>query len=210
VKACIIEPHYDDAWLSMGNYILAHPEIDFTIISVSCSKYNDKNETELLPKYAKNIKITYSLRAPDLVWKDRILPDPKTVDERQESVGTYMNVSAVNIFTIRKNLCTIFSDNDYDMTFIPLGIQHPMHVVLGAILGGTHTYLDSPYAYKKKFLPLVKELTIGSEDVWEHGIDNNERKTEIFKKVYKSQSFFFKGDCLSRPERIIKFKPIDL
>ena len=38
----IIEPHYDDAWINLGGFILKNPQINYKIVSICSSNKNNK------------------------------------------------------------------------------------------------------------------------------------------------------------------------
>ena len=209
----IIEPHYDDAWLSLGNFILGNPKKDFKIISISTSKFNYKNETAKLSKRFKNIQ-TVDIAFPDLLWSSRRLPDPINLFEhvsiQKNYIVSYSQLGKSYEQIIEK---IIYNISENDILLFPIGIQHPMHVICSAIgkrLSKNYKvwwYLDNPYAYKKKFHNLTREvinfLELEYKTVWDYK-ENNNKKTKIFMEYYQSQLFFQKGFCEKNPEYIFK------
>jgi hypothetical protein len=70
MKIAIIEPHYDDAWINLGGYILKNPEIDFYIVSLCKDYLNSANATKLLSDLLPNVQ-TKALALNGISWGAR-------------------------------------------------------------------------------------------------------------------------------------------
>lgn len=66
-KIVIIEPHYDDAWINLGGFILKNPKVRFKVVSVSYDGYNYKNETAQLANLLPNVE-TKALKFRGIHW----------------------------------------------------------------------------------------------------------------------------------------------
>lgn len=173
----IVEPHYDDAWINLGGYILKHPKTDFKIISISHNLANKKYETQKLPKILPNVK-TKALRFRGVSWGfvHRI--------KRENYEKFFLKInklgSLLSVSKIIEDEC-----KDQDIVFMPLGTLHPQHIVVSNLNLNlpVRYYIEWPYCYEEPgyFDPLIDNAEVVDIS------DVLTRKIDIFSQVYKSQ-----------------------
>jgi hypothetical protein len=176
-KIAIIEPHYDDAWINLGGYILKNPNLHFRIISISYDGLNNKNETKKLANLLPNIE-TKPLKFRGIHWN--LIHKIK----KENYVRYFLKINKIQSlekvsFAIEKNC------RDVDLVIKPLGTLHPQHVVVSHIKIGLPTkhYVEWPYCYEEKryidkYMEHAKIIDIS---------DVIKKKIEIFSQVYKTQ-----------------------
>lgn len=176
-KVVMIEPHYDDAWINLGGFILKNPEISFKIISVSYDGYNNKNETEKLSSLLPNVE-TKALKLKGIHWNliHRI--------KKENYMRYFLKINKIESL---KEVAACLQENciGADVVLMPLGTLHPQHVVVGNIkidLSAKH-YIEWPYCYEEegyfdRYMEHAEVIDIS---------DVVERKIEIFSQVYKTQ-----------------------
>lgn len=211
----IIEPHFDDAWLSMGNYILKNKKEEFVIISVAIDETNNNFNMKGLMQWCPNIVKMYSLMHYDYGWKQRETQVLKTYEEYCEQNTRYLNNFGTESKFIAKNINDIilkdFRKYFYKTKiFLPIGMQNPMHVIVANLpiiyeKNNLYLYQDVPYAFKNKFVFLIPEIVKNRnlELIYENDGSNNKKKLEIFNFVYSKQ-FFLRQSCESSKEKIYK------
>jgi len=176
-RITIVEPHYDDAWINLGGYILKHPEIDFKIISVSYDGFNKAYETQKLSNLLPNVK-TKALKFRGIHWNliHRI--------KRENYVRYFLKVNKLEFLS---DVSKIIEDEckDQDLVIMPLGTLHPQHVVVSSLSLKlpTKCYIEWPYCYEDvgyfdNLMPRADVIDIS---------DVINRKVEIFSQVYKTQ-----------------------
>lgn len=173
----IIEPHYDDAWINLGGYMLKHPEISFKIISISYDGFNKAYETEKLSSLLPNVK-TKALKFRGIHWN--LIHRIKSENYISYFLKTNKLESLLDLSEIIETEC-----KDQDLVLMPLGTLHPQHVVVSNLKLNlpTKCYIEWPYCYEElgyfdKFMPEAEVIDIT-------GVI--ERKIEIFSKVYGTQ-----------------------
>lgn len=207
----IIEPHYDDAWLSMGNYILKNKKENFVIISISIDETNNSYNSKLLMQYCPNIVKVFGMNKEDFGWKQREKKDIQTYGEYLDQSLRYLDFWSMQKRFIEKELFIFMKEYNRDgmRVFIPMGIQNPMHVIVSNLMicmvNDIYVYQDVPYAFKKKFDFLIPKIVEENclELIYENDGSKNEKKFEIFNAVYSKQ-FFLKESCKSSKEKIYK------
>lgn len=173
----VVEPHYDDAWINLGGFILNNPEIKFKIISVSYDGVNKNYETQKLSEILPNVE-TKALKFRGIHWNliHRI---------KKENYMRYF--LKINKLESLEEVAVHIKENcaGADVVLMPLGTLHPQHVVVGNIKIdlSVERYIEWPYCYEKKgyFDKYMKHAEI---------IDTSgviEKKIEIFSQVYKTQ-----------------------
>jgi hypothetical protein len=173
----IIEPHYDDAWINLGGYILKHPEIGFKIISISYDGFNKAYETQKLANLLPNVE-TKALKLRGIHWNliHRI--------KRENYLRYFLKVNKLESLSDLSKIIEGECKNE-DLILMPLGTLHPQHVVVSSLklnLPIKH-YIEWPYCYEEpgyfdKFMSSAETIDVS---------DVIGRKIEIFSQVYKTQ-----------------------
>jgi len=178
----VIEPHFDDALLSMGAFLLKCKE-PIKIISIFQRK-EDVNETKLIKEFE---------------FKHIILGGYKDMQYRLfKKRYKFRDVKNKMDFLYEK-LEKDLSNNinlDKDIVFKPLGIGHPVHLLISDMEfsreKNTFYYRDFPHSYKfvkngflmsriKGLFPKFKlDFVVKDKELIK-------KKFELFKKYYKSQ-----------------------
>lgn len=178
VTRLIVEPHPDDAFLSLGEHIeKAWKEDQIYIVSV----YADKRRTSEAVNYAAAVGAgSFSFE----------LVQSKMKGERGKGIEP----------TLNHQLTSLCEKLDVDVVLLPLGLQHPDHLrVSKAKPKGNHVlryYVDTPYQLKLKNGQQLRERTTGMVvDSMLYPSARKYRHAEIF----KSQSKFFH---FNPPEKI--------
>lgn len=126
MKILVVEPHPDDAFLSLGWHIRKlWAEEDVTILTV----YADARRTKEATAYAESVgakSLCLGLAETKMLasgTKTRMVPE----------------------------LATALKGIPYDRVIFPLGLQHPDHLSVAATRpAGAWRYLDTPYQTKQK------------------------------------------------------------
>ncbi|MFK7984886.1 MAG: hypothetical protein AB8I08_02570 [Sandaracinaceae bacterium] len=157
----IVEPHYDDAWLSLGGTILSQPEIGFFIVSVSRSPENQQHRTRALESELPNVR-TADLALEDLGWNRR------EVGRRRKEAGV---ADWRALFDLDNGLTAgeledrvvAAMPSSIEVVCLPLGLVHPMHDVLSrlALDRPTVRYFEYPYGYFTGWEAALTERTDG-------------------------------------------------
>jgi hypothetical protein len=177
----IVEPHYDDAWINLGGFILKNPDRNFTIISACYDAPNKLNETKHLEKFLPNVK-TKSLQYKGIHYDLR----------KKLKIDEYKN------FFCKLNKLDDYSKFEnhlaeelrrFDLVLLPLGFDslghHPQHLLISKLnISNCLYYSEFPYNFTKKagfnpaFLNKFHKIDISGQV---------SRKIDIFREVYKSQ-----------------------
>jgi len=198
----IIEPHYDDAWLNLGGFIILHPQYRFRIISIAENKKNKINETKNLSKLFPNV-YTFALHFWGVPWSF------------QGSLE-----KAIKEFCV-KNSLTDLNDLlrfleplvvDCDEVILPLGMEHPQHYIVSQIplqkINITVAfYREFPYFFPPRLsafdgiLPAIRNKLHHVKALKQRlqGLRAKriliesclKQKLEVLSSVYQSQSFLF-------------------
>jgi len=180
MKIAVVEPHADDAFLSLGahmeDWIKKGKEV--TIITV----YHDIKRGNEAEAYA---------RAIGAEWRGVGLP------EHGGGLAEAFEVPTPGLGWVLR---------EFSRVYAPLGLQHPEHRAVARALPGAYVYLEIPYAYKLKNRAEVDELTSFPEYglysiLTAHG--RKARHTGIFKSQSK---FFFYND----PKELVRHPEIIL
>ncbi len=173
----IIEPHYDDAWINLGGFILLHPEINFHIISISYDGFNKAYETQKISLILPNVKTT-ALKFRGIHWnmKHRI--------KEENFIRYFLKINKLNSLSDISKIIEEKCKNE-DLVLMPLGTLHPQHIVVSNIrlnLPVKH-YIEWPYCYEEP--GYINTLMDNAEVIDISKVIN--QKTEIFSQVYKTQ-----------------------
>jgi len=193
MKIAILEPHSDDAFLCLGGFILTHRKHELKIITISGSEHNKENETKKLEELFDNVT-TQNFNIRD------IIRGKKGEHSFYKEFGIERkNLSLKAIFRVMNNVDFEGMNRylnkklkSFDAVILPLGLDHPMHKLVSKLKfkNPTFYYKEFPYSgmpsNKEEFIGLIsdkrkKTLLFGGN------IRNN--KTELFKRIYKSQWF---------------------
>lgn len=176
-KIVIIEPHYDDAWINLGGYILKNPNLHFKIVSISYDGLNNKNETQQLASILPNVE-TKALKFRGVHWN--LIHKIKKENYIRYFLKINKLQSLTQVSSIIKENCT-----DADLVLRPLGTLHPQHVVVSHINIDLPVkyYVEWPYCYEEegcidKYMDRAEIIDIS---------DVIKKKIEIFSQVYKTQ-----------------------
>lgn len=166
MRILVVEPHPDDAFLSLG-WHLEHlwKNDERCILTV----YADAKRTKEAEAYAKAI----GARSEVIGLEESKMNGGKRVTEVVE-LAEYLEE---------------LENQHWDKIFFPVGLQHPDHLSVAATrLPGCYRYLDTPYQTKQKLAEILLEKVEGwtvdsilfpSSRKWRH------------EEVFKSQSRFF-------------------
>lgn len=206
MKVAIIEPHYDDCWLNVGGFMLRNRQHDYRVITVSKDDNwgNNVNNTRKLAKYIPNFQ-SVEFRYDSLdVNSERVKQQmQKSGASSLDELFSKMNQLSTEDEVIAKARESV---QGYDAVFLPLGMNHPMHVLMRSwsfdqpIL----RYQEYPYAYYAEEAENIGELTKGMKR-FEYDISKVlAEKENIFREVYSSEIF-----VLSLPECTRKLSDLD-
>ncbi|MCK4251412.1 hypothetical protein KAX97_08180 [candidate division WOR-3 bacterium] len=207
----IIEPHFDDAWLNLGGFILLNPNTLFKILTVSkCEDWNKVNHTAELSKILPNVctlALNYdSISVPRTQIEGELDKRDirRVVDEEMKQKGVksypelFLHNNDLKEMTIILERIKSFI-NDADAVFQPLGLYHPMHIVVSQFQFNKKSYRYSEYPYK--FYSSEKEnLQRIRLQLKEHIVDISEvvkEKVRIFKSIYTTQRYILSESIVS-------------
>jgi hypothetical protein len=134
----VVEPHPDDAFLSVG-WHLEHVwrEYQRTIVTV----YSDEQRTKEVKSYAMAVGAS------------------SIVIGLEESPMS--RITSIQTITL---LRSCLAQLKWDEIVFPLGLQHPDHLNVAATrTEGAWRYLDTPYQTKQKLADVLAEKTEGME-----------------------------------------------
>lgn len=200
----IIEPHYDDAWLNAGGYILRHPEHSFFILSIARGKvWNTTGETAKLERRFSNIR-THDFSFSDLGW------DVRKVRRRMVELGVQSPdalFARLNRFSSIEKLMRRISEylTGCDALLLPLGLYHPLHQVISRFKFQMPTakYLEYPYAHVPANRKRLSSMCRGLSEVTVDISQVVKKKVQVFREVYASQRYVLDWpDCARSLESI--------
>lgn len=132
-KIAIIEPHYDDAWINLGGYILKSPNVHFKIVSVSYDGLNNRNETQQLANLLPNVE-TKALKFRGVHWN--LIHKIK----KENYIRYFLKINKLQslgqVSSVIEESCA-----GADLVLRPLGTLHPQHVVV------SHIKINLPVKY---------------------------------------------------------------
>ena len=208
-KVVIVEPHSDDAFLSLGGFLMNSDLCNVTLVTVGSGVVNDKLESAHLNEVPGFHHLSYKY----LGYVDARL---KKESIRLTKLSLGNNLNAENYFTAYNPGKTFFHvlaqflrDHPADAYVFPMGLHHPMHHItywIGRQLvtqcyKQVYFYLDFPYCAQKrvqdytnqayKLVPIAEILEPRTRGYvkYEYPVTNMAEKRQIFGHVYKSQWF---------------------
>ncbi len=220
----ILEPHYDDAWLNLGGAILLHPHLRFRIISISENPKNDLNETQYLSEVLPNVE-TAALRLRGIPWSFR--------GTLEEAIKEFCRMNELaGLKELGQRIDALVAD--CREIILPLGLEHAQHDIVSRIpchsVEHVSFYREFPYFFpyfstraignsiksvKNKLVHVfslwkkIKKLNVQRIDIQ----SSLEKKIQLFKEVYTSQSFLLRTrrgsvTLLSMDDEIL-FRPVN-
>jgi len=180
-RIAIIEPHYDDAWINLGGFILKNPDKQFTIISASFDT-NNLNETRFLEKHLPNVK-TIALFYKGIHW------DKRFELREEEYKDFFIKLNRLNNYKNFED--RIFSVTEsFDLVLLPFGHRgpnsfHPQHILISKLKVASPVlfYVEFPYFYGDYQNPGDFFKNFFGFDI----SDVVKQKVNIFLDVYNSQ-----------------------
>lgn len=163
-RLAVIEPHPDDAYLSLGWHLekLWRDVFDITIITV----FTDEKRTKEAEAYAAKIGVaSVSLGLTESKMEDSSSP------------------------TVIQPLKLMLERDKYNVTVFPIGLQHRDHKSVAMTrMNDSWRYLDTPYQCKQKLGDELREKLRGKEVV---SVAYPSKTKWRHIPIFKSQSKFF-------------------
>jgi len=165
MRIAVIEPHYDDCWLNMGGLMLSNLRHEYRVITIS--KDDDSLDVNR-EKVDRQMRGAGAETVAELFAMMNHLAYPSTCLERVREAT--LGCEAV---------------------FVPLGLSHPMHIVLRdwGFDQPTFRYPEYPYDQFPTEAATVTDLTRGMRALTYDISKVTEEKERIFRKVYTSEVF---------------------
>ena len=190
-KALIIEPHFDDAWINLGGYILLHPKCEFFILTISDHSSNYNNGTDIL----KGIFETIS---GDFLGYKSIGFDDSTIHAMEKKYNTidhekiFLKMNKLESFAIIKNKIESCASG-FKNIFWPLGMKHPQHILMNKMnpFKKCFYYREYPYFFYEDQEKVRKNLVENKEEVVIDISSVIESKISIINRAYNKQNFIF-------------------
>lgn len=136
-KVLVIEPHADDAFLSLGHHLASIWETETLAIATVFPETMQRGDEARA--YAHSVGASHYCRGEG-----------------------YEEVKTPTLTALKKWLALIIEEFDPDAVIGPLGIQHEEHKLVAAALPpNAQRYLDVPYAGKLKNGSEVRDLVRG-------------------------------------------------
>ena len=188
-KALIIEPHFDDAWINLGGYILLHPECEFFILTISDHPSNYNNGTDILKGILENISGDF------LGYKSLGFDDP-TIHAMEKKYNTlnhekiFLKMNELKSFTIIKNKIECYASG-FKNVFWPLGMKHPQHILLNKMnpFKKCFYYREYPYSFYKDQEKHRENLVKNKEEIVVDISSVIKNKISIINCAYNKQNF---------------------
>lgn len=188
-KALIIEPHFDDAWINLGGYILLHPECEFFILTISSHPSNYNNGTDILKGILGNISGNF------LGYKSLGFDDP-TIHAMENKYNTldqekiFLKMNELESFAIIKNEIKNYA-SDFENIFWPLGMKHPQHILMDKMnpFKKCFYYREYPYFFYKDQEKVRENLVEKKEEVIVDISTVIGNKMSIINHAYSKQKF---------------------
>lgn len=165
IKRVIVEPHPDDAFLSLGGHIeKIWNESENLIVSV----YADQRRSEESRKFADAVGAGYLSLG---------LEQSKMLGKRGSPIEPGLNVKLAGL--------------ECDILYLPVGLQHPDHLRVSRVKKPDckiRYYVDTPYQLKQKNR---EEISKRIEGMQIDSIYYPSARKYRHSKLYKSQAKFF-------------------
>ena len=165
-KIVVVEPHSDDAFLSLGWHLESIWEgLEKVIVTVYCSPVREREARAFaFTVGAEHIAMELEGSKMEKDWDGKIVP----------------------------GLVNLLKRTGYTHLIFPMGLQHPDHLAVAAtgslLAGNIYRYLDTPYQTKFKLADEVLEKTRGMVI---NSICYPPKKKWKHIKLFESQSKFF-------------------
>lgn len=189
-KVLIFEPHYDDAWLNLGGFILLNPQYEYKIVTISDHPTNHKNGTAKLNRHLKSSISHDFLRYKSLGFNDSTLFELEKKYETENHDEIFLKINGLTDFSnVTKEIKSV--SKGYDAIFWPLGLKHPQHIVMDKLnpFHAFNYYREFPYHLYKDQKKIIASKTKNLKKI---EIDISKvinRKIEYFKECYPEQVF---------------------
>lgn len=189
MKYTIVEPHFDDAWINLGGYVLMHPEIEFAFVTVSDYPTNNKDGTAKLARFLPNVTGTF-LGYASLGFDDEHMYKMRADHPGKSDSEIFL---AINGLSDMVEVSSRIADScrGSSKVFWPMGLKHPQHILMRAMLpsSGYLQYREYPYffypdqtAYKKDLIRGKRRTDVDISEVLD-------RKLDLFGRCYVEQAF---------------------
>ena len=163
-KVLIVEPHNDDAFLSLGGTILKHGMTNFTIASVIQNNACGSKRIASLLENFKNLQLGFeNIHNGD---STKLFFEKNHLTKKQF-----------------ENKLLLLSRN-FDKVLLPVGLYHPAHLLFSEIKIPSMRYLDLPYADFREEKRIVRKYSCGKEKISINIVDFVERKIEIIENAF--------------------------
>jgi hypothetical protein len=164
-RVLIVEPHNDDAWLSLGGTMLKHKGTKFTILSIVGN--NDLGSSKLR-NYAKNV-VSIQMK----MLNAGLAETPQNFFEKNKTTRARIEKKIIQI------------GKKFDKIILPLGLWHPTHKAVGKLgIPNASYYGELPYIFfrgkRREYLSARKGLLMHQIDMGEFA----KEKVEIAKKCF--------------------------
>ena len=188
MRILIVEPHFDDAWVNIGGYILLHPKDEFTILTLS--HYPTNNTAPHLQKYVPNVITEVHLDYKSLGFEDAHMKALEKQYPRLDHPQLFLMLNELKNFNdIKKKISNLAIGQD--LVFWPLGMKHPQHLVMHHInpFPAPNYYREFPYFFYADQRSSGVSLTKGKKEVAIDIIRVLSMKIELFQIAYQEQQF---------------------
>ena len=122
----VLEPHYDDAWINVGGFMLKNPDKQFTIISCCFDGPNSLNETRFLERFLPNVK------AKALLFRGIHYDDRFKLSESEYS-SFFVNLNNLPSYNNFEDVI-LEETKGFDIVLLPKGFKGKTHFFLSTSL----------------------------------------------------------------------------
>jgi hypothetical protein len=191
MRVAIIEPHYDDCWLNMGGLLLQKPQHTYKVVTVSKDDAwgNNINNTHHLSRYLprfESVDLRYDSLDVDIKKVTAQMLDEQV--ESFEELFALMNGMASSVEALENTRRAVAG---FDAVFLPLGVSHPMHILMRRwrFDQPTFRYQEYPYACYPEEQGTIASLTAGQQRFSFDIAQVIAEKERIFKELYPAEAF---------------------
>ncbi|MFT4304517.1 MAG: hypothetical protein ACMXX8_00350 [Candidatus Woesearchaeota archaeon] len=192
-KITIIEPHYDDAWINLGGFILNNLNSKIQIITLTQNPSNDSFEKEKLLKLSPNISHV-SLNFISLGFdNDYYEKYYRSKIMHNDDLDLFLKLNKI------KNLDLIINTleelvKEQDEIYFPMSLKHPQHLLSRYMIPKTkckfYIYREYPYYFYESEKNNILNFNNLIKDEIKIDITNiKEKKYLLFKEFYPLQKF---------------------
>lgn len=190
-KILIVEPHFDDAWINLGGFMLLNPDWYYKIVTLSDYATNYINGVDVLRKYIPRLDHEF-LGYSSLGFDDPYMHPIQQDNPNTDPLHIFMKINNLTSLSVVQERI-LEASTEMDEVFWPLGIKHPQHIVM-TYINPFHIctfYREFPYHF---YPEQEKEISHRLQGMQCTKIDVTSvlsKKLYIFKKAYPSQKFIF-------------------